>query len=233
MSENISKTDILIIEDDNDLSQILASYLINSNYSVDIIQDPLQVIEKLGKSSYKIILLDLTLPKMDGLALCELIRKKHSTPIIIMSARDNVSDKVLGLEKGADDYIAKPFDTRELIARIKVQLRRVSQSIDISDSFEDHEFKCNKTTMKIHFRNKPLNLTVAEFGVLKLFLMNRGIVFSREQILDNVDGMNWSSSDRSIDVIISRLRTKLGDNPKTPTYFESVRGIGYRMKPGE
>ena len=87
--------------------------------------------------------------------------------------------------------------------------------------------------MKIHFKEEPLDLTVAEFGVLKLFLMNRGIVFSREQILDNVEGMNWNSGDRSIDVIISRLRTKLGDNPKKPTYFESVRGIGYRMRTSE
>jgi len=166
---------------------------------------------------------------MDGLVLCELIRKKYSLPIIIMSARDNVSDKVLGLEKGADDYLPKPFDTRELIARIKVQLRRVDSSINTQETFEDDEFKCNKTTMKIHFKDKPLDLTVAEFGVLKLFLMNRGIVFSREQILDNVEGMNWSSGDRSIDVIISRLRTKLDDHPKKPKYFESVRGIGYRM----
>ena len=227
------KRDILIIEDDIDLSQMLASYLINSNYSVEIIHDPLKVLANLSTYTYKIILLDLTLPKMDGLVLCELIRQQHATPIIIMSARDNVSDKVLGLEKGADDYIAKPFDTRELIARIQVQIRRVSNTIDASESFEDHEFKCNKTTMQIHFKGKALDLTVAEFGVLKLFLMNRGIVFSREQILDNVEGMNWSSGDRSIDVIISRLRTKLGDNPKKPTYFESVRGIGYRMMQSE
>jgi two-component system, OmpR family, response regulator len=228
-----AKTDILIIEDDIDLSEMLASYLISSEYRVNIVHDPLKVLTELEEHTYKIILLDLTLPKMDGLILCELIRKKHTIPIIIMSARDNVSDKVLGLEKGADDYIAKPFDTRELIARIQVQLRRVSSTIDASQSFEDHEFKCNKTTMKIHFKGEALDLTVAEFGILKLFLMNRDIVFSREQILDNVEGMNWSSSDRSIDVIISRLRTKLGDNPKNPKYFESVRGIGYRMKSGE
>lgn len=228
-----NKTDILIVEDDLDLSDMLASYLINSNYTVDIINDPLKVLDRLHNYSYKIILLDLTLPKMDGLVLCELIRKKHSLPIIIMSARDHVSDKVLGLERGADDYLPKPFDTRELIARIQVQLRRVSSTITTEISFEDHEFKCDKTTMKIHFKNKPLDLTVAEFGVLKLFLLNRGIVFSREQILDSVEGMNWSSGDRSIDVIISRLRTKLSDNPKNPTYFESVRGIGYRMMQSE
>ena len=223
------KIDILIVEDDQDLSEMLASYLINSSYTVSVINDPLNVMSSLKLHNYKIILLDLTLPKIDGLVLCELIRKEYSIPIIIMSARDHVSDKVLGLEKGADDYLPKPFDTRELIARIQVQLRRVSTTIDASQSFQDHEFKCNKVTMKIHFKGEPLDLTVAEFGVLKLFLMNRGIVFSREQILDHVEGMNWSSGDRSIDVIISRLRTKLADNPKNPTYFESIRGIGYRM----
>lgn len=224
------KTDILIIEDDIDLADLLASYLISSDYSVDILNNPLKVLSKLEDVSYKIILLDLSLPKMDGLILCEQIRKRHSHPIIIMSARDNVSDKVLGLEKGADDYLPKPFDTRELIARIQVQLRRIENIVNLNDIFEDDEFKCDKTTMKIYFKDKSLDLTVAEFGVLKLFLLNRGIVFSREQILDSVDGMNWSSGDRSIDVIISRLRTKLDDNPREPQYFESIRGIGYRMR---
>lgn len=229
----MKKTDILIVEDDIDLAQMLSSYISNSNYTTQIIHNPLDVLEALEQNSYKVILLDLTMSKMDGLTLCELIRKKHTLPIIIMSARDNISDKVLGLEKGADDYLPKPFDTRELIARIQVQLRRASISADQPESFEDHEFKCNKTTMKIHFKGEPLDLTVAEFGILKLFLMNRGIVFSREQILDSVDGMNWNSTDRSIDVIISRLRAKLGDNPKNPKYFESVRGVGYRMKSSE
>lgn len=224
------KANILIIEDDIDLSNLLSSYLINSNYSVDTLDDPLKVMLQLSEHTYRVILLDLTLPKMDGLVLCELIKKRYATPIIIMSARANVSDKVLGLEKGADDYLCKPFDTRELIARIQVQMRKTSTYIKDEALFENDEFKCNKITMKIHFKDEPLDLTVAEFGVLKLFLLNRGIVFSREQILDNVEGMNWSSGDRSIDVIISRLRTKLGDNPKKPTYFESVRGVGYRMK---
>lgn len=227
------KIDILIIEDDIDLSDLLASYLINSNYTVDTLNNPLKVIAQLQERSYKIILLDLSLPKMDGLMLCEQIRKKYTIPIIIMSARDNVSDKVLGLEKGADDYLPKPFDTRELIARIQVQLRRVNSNVNTAETFEDHEFRCDKITMKIFFKDKPLDLTVAEFGVLKLFLLNRDIVFSREQILDSVDGMNWNSGDRSIDVIISRLRTKLNDNPREPKYFESVRGIGYRMMQNE
>jgi two-component system OmpR family response regulator len=224
-----TKVDILIIEDDIDLADMLSSYLIASDYKVDIIHDPLQVLSQLEEKTYRLILLDLTLPKMDGLTLCELIRKKQTLPIIIMSARDNVSDKVLGLEKGADDYLPKPFDTRELIARIQVQLRRTEGSININESFEDDEFRCDKTTMRIFHLDKPLDLTVAEFGVLKLFLLNRGIVFSREQILDNVEGMNWSSGERSIDVIINRLRTKLNDNPRKPKYLESIRGIGYRM----
>ena len=115
--------------------------------------------------------------------------------------------------------------------QVREYLVKLSSRLNYNDS--NLIIPLNKTTMKIHFKDKPLDLTVAEFGVLKLFLMNRGIVFSREQILDNVEGMNWSSGDRSIDVIISRLRTKLGDNPKSPSYFESVRGIGYRMMQGE
>lgn len=168
---------------------------------------------------------------MDGLFLCEKISAAFDIPIIISSARDEVSDKVLGLEKGADDYLPKPYDPRELVARINAMLRRKKNSSSSplkEEIFGD--FKIDKSKMVIHHKDIALDLTVAEYGVLSFFINQRGIVLSRGTILDAVEGLSWESDERSIDVIISRLRSKLLDNPRAPTYIESVRGIGYRMK---
>ncbi len=224
-----TKCDILIVEDDADLAELISVYLINSGYSVELLNDPTKVLDRLEEVQCKLLLMDLTLPKMDGLVLCEAVRKLYTFPIIIMSARDQVSDKVLGLERGADDYIPKPFDSRELVARIQAQLRRHDNAAEKSEIFETGEFKVDKVAMKIYQNDQLLELTVAEFGILELFLENRGMVFSRDQILDHVRGMSWNSSERSIDVIVSRIRTKLGDNPRKPIYIESIRGVGYRM----
>ena len=207
MDENIH---ILMVEDDPVLAELLYDYLTNCNISVDVNPDPTTVLAQLDEKHYDLVILDLTLPKMDGLFLCEKISDAHDIPIIISSARDQVSDKVLGLEKGADDYIPKPYDPRELVARIHAMLRRKKSSTSHLGS--------------------PLELTVAEYGVLALFLDQRGIVLNRATILDGVEGLNWESDERSIDVIISRLRSKLNDNPRSPKYIESIRGIGYRMK---
>jgi len=221
---------ILMVEDDPVLAELLCNYLANCNISVDVNSDPTTVMEQLETNSFDLIILDLTLPKMDGLFLCEQISSAHDIPIIISSARDEVSDKVLGFEKGADDYLPKPYDPRELVARVQAMLRRKKSSSSgiEEESFED--FIVDKAKMTISHLGTPLELTVAEYGVLSLFLHQRGMVLNRGTILDGVEGLNWESDERSIDVIISRLRSKLNDSPRSPKYIESVRGIGYRMK---
>ena len=226
MSEKIH---ILMVEDDPVLAELLSDYLANCDISVDVKSDPTTVISYLQEKHFDLIILDLTLPKMDGLFLCEQISSACDIPIIISSARDEVSDKVLGLEKGADDYLPKPYDPRELVARINALLRRKSGSLSSSEEEIFDNFKIDEAKMLIHHDDKSLELTVAEYGVLRLFLKQRGMVLSRSTILDGVEGMNWESDERSIDVIISRLRTKLDDNPRSPKYIESVRGVGYRM----
>jgi len=221
---------ILMVEDDPVLAELLCNYLNNCNITVDVNSDPTTVMEQLETNTYDLIILDLTLPKMDGLFLCEQISSVYDIPIIISSARDQVSDKVLGLEKGADDYLPKPYDPRELVARIQAMLRRKNNASSISDEETYEDFTVDKAKMTIAHLGTPLELTVAEYGVLSLFLKQRGMVLSRGAILDGVEGLNWESDERSIDVIISRLRSKLNDTPRSPKYFESIRGIGYRMK---
>ena len=226
-----SQTHILMVEDDPVLAELLTNYLANCNISVEVNSDPTTVIQQLEKEQFDLIILDLTLPKMDGLFLCEKISNSFDTPIIISSARDEVSDKVLGFEKGADDYLPKPYDPRELVARIQAMLRRKTNASPSSEGYEDYgEFRIDGAKMLIYHQDQQLELTVAEYGILSLFLKQRGIVLNRGAILDSVEGLSWESDERSIDVIVSRLRSKLGDTPRSPKYIESVRGVGYRMK---
>jgi two-component system OmpR family response regulator len=226
MNKNIS---LLMVEDDPVLAELLSDYLRNSNIDVEINADPTTVISHLEKKHFDIIILDLTLPKMDGLFLCEKISSSFDIPIIISSARDQVSDKVLGLEKGADDYLPKPYDPRELTARIQAMLRRNKNNSLTSTKEEYGDFKIDEAKMLIYNNDILIDLTVAEFGILSLFLKQRGIVLSRGAILDAVEGLNWESDERSIDVIVSRIRSKLNDSPRSPKYIESIRGVGYRM----
>lgn len=221
---------ILMVEDDSVLAELLTNYLANCGISVEVNADPTTVLKHLEKTHFDLIILDLTLPKMDGLFLCEKISNAFDTPIIISSARDEVSDKVLGLEKGADDYLPKPYDPRELVARIQAMLRRKKNFSSLMEEENYADFKIDKAKMIIYHEESSLDLTVAEYGILSLFLKQRGMVLSRGAILDGVHGLSWESDERSIDVIISRLRSKLFDNPRSPRYIESIRGIGYRMK---
>jgi len=226
MRENI---DILMVEDDAEIALLLSDYLKNYGMSVDVCHDPRETLHRLDNKAYDLLVLDLTLPHLDGLSVCEMVNNHCDIPIIISSARDHISDKVLALEKGADDYLPKPYDTRELVARIQAVLRRRS-SEDSSELLAFDDFSIDESRMVISHEGSVLDLTVAEYGLLHLFLKRRGMVLSRDDILDNVKGMNWESGERSIDVIVSRLRLKLHDTPRNAKYIESIRGIGYRMK---
>ena len=219
--------DIFMVEDDPELAELLTVYLKNYHIYVEVCSDPLKALPRLDEKTYDLVILDLTLPGMDGLTLCEMICNKHSIPVIISSARNNISDKVLALEKGADDYLPKPYDPRELVARIHAVLRR--KIPDAKDEQHD-DFMIDEKRMVIAHKSEVLDLTVAEYGLLVILLKQRGMVLSRDDILDKVTGMNWESGERSIDVIISRLRHKLGDSSRSPEYIESIRGVGYRMK---
>lgn len=215
---------ILIIEDDKEILEILKSYLARYSMEVTGATQPSKGLKILEKEKFDLIILDLSLPEMDGLEVCKIITRKYKIPVIISTARSDVSDRVLGLELGADDYLPKPYDPRELVARIQSVLRRSHNGQVPSES----EFEIDETRMVISQSGKLLDLTLAEYEILRLMLTKKHRVLSREMIIDNVDAIKWDSSDKSIDVIISRIRSKIGDSSKEPKYIKSIRGVGYK-----
>jgi two-component system OmpR family response regulator len=223
---------ILMIEDDTELAEILTEYLEQFDMQVTNIDDPFLGLSTLNTQKFDLVILDLTLPGLDGLEVCSDIRKRHDIPIIISSARHDITDKVEALERGADDYMPKPYDPRELEARIRSLLRR-----------EKHDFSAGSGSSKkvkkdivvdearsiIKYKNQELSLTNAEYGILKYLLKKEGGVVSREELIYNVEAISEESTNKSIDVIIGRIRQKLGEVPKDPKYIHSVRGIGYKF----
>ncbi len=225
-------TKVLMIEDDEELAEILSEYLQKFNIETINVPEPFLGLSELETHDFDLVILDLSLPGMDGLEVCEQIRKKSDVPIVISSARSDLTDKIVGLEKGADDYLPKPYDPRELVARIKSILRRTG--LDGKRGEEDRkdaDLRLDEETKMIYFKNRPLHLTAAEYGILSYMLEHANEVVSREDLIYNVDAIHEESSLKSIDVIISRIRHKLSDNPKQPRYIRSVRGLGYRLTP--
>jgi len=219
-----------MIEDDEELAEILSEYLQKFNIETVNVPDPFLGLSKLDTQTFDLIILDLSLPGMDGLEVCEQIRKKSHIPIIISSARNDLTDKIVGLEKGADDYLPKPYDPRELVARIKSILRRIGLEKGV-ESKNNTELRFDKSAKNIYFKGELLHLTAAEYGILSYLLEHANEVVSREDLIYSVDAIHEDSSLKSIDVIISRIRHKLGDNPKQPRFIRSVRGLGYRLTP--
>ncbi|EAH8943491.1 response regulator transcription factor [Campylobacter jejuni] len=221
-------TNILMIEDDLELAEITAEYLEKFDMKVDIAHEPYIGLSKLALKEYQLIILDLSLPGLDGLEVCEEIRKKYDTPIIISSARHDITDKVNALELGADDYLPKPYNPKELQARIKSHLRRISNTKSaIAKSVKDLFYDQYKHI--ITMKGQELTLTNAEFDILSYLIKKEGGVVSREELVYNCSSISEDSSNKSIDVIISRIRQKMGDDPKTPKYIHSIRGIGYKL----
>ena len=217
---------ILMVEDDLEITALLEQYLPKYALELFSVTSPSVALEKLRIEQYDLVLLDLGLPEIDGHQLCKLIKKEHpALPVIISTARVDVSDKVVAFSEGADDYIAKPYDPRELVARIQAIIKRYD---NFSQTFKDEEFCIDKTKMVISHRSKPLDLTLAEYEIFSLLLAKKHQVVSREFIINSINAVRWESSDRSIDVIISRLRQKIGDDVKNPTYIKSIRGVGYK-----
>ena len=221
---------VLMIEDDEELAEILSEYLQRFGIATINVPDPFLGLSKLEVESFDLVILDLSLPGIDGLEVCEEIRNKSDIPIIISSARSDLTDKIVGLEKGADDYLPKPYDPRELVARIKTILRRIGRVRD-EEGHKSNELRLDEATRMIYFKEEPLHLTAAEYGILSYLLEHANEVVSREDLIYNVDAISEESTQKSIDVIMSRIRHKLGENPKQPRFIRSVRGLGYRLTP--
>ena len=217
---------ILLIEDDLDMQTLICDYLQNYDFHVEAFSKPIEALTYLeqNRDEYSVVVLDLMLPQMDGFDVCKKIKQISTVPIIISSARGEISDKILGFDLGADDYLAKPYEPRELVLRINAILRREINKNKIIGDFEIDEDK-----YEIKIDGLLLDLTRIEYDILHLFLLNIGKVLSRESISNAVSGIEYNSKDRTIDMHISNIRQKLGDEPKDPQYIKSVWGIGYKF----
>lgn len=211
---------ILMIEDDVEFAEILGEYLAMHDMEVTNYEDPFLGLSA-GIPKYDLIILDLTLPGIDGLEVCKEIAERYHIPIIISSARSDIQDKVTGLEWGADDYIPKPYDPKEMLARIQALLRRYKENDSIKEPIKDLMI-----IQDVIFHNgKALDLTPAEFDILSQLIHHRGEALSREQLIYSSSSMSIDSHHKSLDMIISKLRNKLGDSQ----LIKSVRGVGFKL----
>lgn len=224
---------ILLVEDDIEISTMLKNFLITENFEVITALDGESACEKFFSDNFSLVLLDLMIPKMNGIEVMSRIREHNTVPIIITSAKDTDSDKTLGLGLGADDYITKPFSVTEVLARIKANIRRSTQYA-MGTSMEQPVItqgvlSMNLNDYSVKKNGKEIELTAKEFEILKLLLQNPKKVYTKEQIYSLVWNDAYLGDENAVNVHISRLRTKIEDNPRDPQYIITVWGIGYKL----
>lgn len=222
-------TKILMIEDNVELAEILTEYLEQYEMSITTADDPYIGLSKLNLEKFDLVILDLTLPGLDGLEVCKEIRKTSSIPIIVSSARHDLTDKVNAFDFGADDYMPKPYNPQELLVRIKSLIRRSEGSLSSENSQAQKDLVLNEFEHTITIKGRALNLTVAEFDILSYLIKKEGGAISREELIYNCDAISEDSTNKSIDVIIGRIRAKLEEDPKNPKYIHAIRGVGYKL----
>ena len=233
MGYNVFMSTVLIIEDEKELANVLKAYLERSGYQVILAYRGDQGLELWKNQNPNMVLLDLNLPGIDGIDIARQIRQESETPIIMVTARVDEVDRLLGLELGADDYITKPFSPREVVARVKAVLRRVERSPEIAkESLKIGDLEIDQEAYLVKQAGKDLELTPTEFSLLSTMANQPGRAFTRLQLLEAIQGVAYEGYERSIDAHIKNLRAKLGDDSKNPRYIETVFGIGYRMKKG-
>lgn len=217
-----------MIEDDNEIAGLLEEYLLQHDIKITNYESPELGMSGLRLKKYDLVILDLSLPEMDGIEVCRIIREKSNIPIIISSARSDITDKAKCFELGADDYLPKPYDSQELVLRIHSLLRR-NKLVENESQANKKIFEVDASKHEIYRNNHLLDLTNAEYNILKYLIKKEGYAVSREELLLNVESIKYDSTYKSIDVLIGRIRTKIEENPKQPKYIISLRGIGYKL----
>ena len=213
----------LLVDDDLKLAELLESYLKKSDIKLEAISDPLNTLPAIRNHNPEVIILDVMMPKMNGFEVCEQIRKDYSLPVIMLSARGEPNDKIRGLESGADDYLAKPFEPRELVARIMSLIRRIPTKKESKNSI----FEIDDLHLEIKMSGSVLDLTTKEYDLLSMIINNPGITFTRDEIIKEIKGVEAHLFSRSIDILISRLRQKIESDPKSPKIIKTIWGKGY------
>ncbi|MFO7847555.1 MAG: response regulator transcription factor [Balneolaceae bacterium] len=227
------KESILVVEDNSDLVNLLEINLKDEGYTVHVAMDGEEAVEKFRSEDPELILLDVMLPKMDGFDVCKTIRSENRrVPILMLTAKSEEVDKVLGLEIGADDYMTKPFSIRELLARVKAILRRSRTSNAPDEQRKTMAYKSltlNPEKRKVTLDDKPIELTSKEYDLLMLFFSNPGKAYSREELLNTVWGYSYEGYSHTVNSHINRLRSKIENDPSEPDYIKTVWGVGYRF----
>ena len=230
---------VLVIDDEASIRQLVSLYLTSAGFSVDEAANGAEGLVRFRESTPDLVVLDLMLPGMDGKAVCSAIRETHSTPILMLTARDTDVDKVALLEAGADDYVVKPFSPPELVARVRALLRRSSTAgagpgvrgaATAAEIIGVGPLAINLAERTVEVDGQPVTLTAREFDLLASMAAAPGVVFSREQLLESSTGLAEFAEARGVDVHVRHLREKLGDDAATPRFIETVRGVGYRMR---
>lgn len=221
---------IMLVEDETSIRETMAEFLAEEGFEILQAADGLEALEVFSENQPDLIILDLMLPKLDGLEVCKAIRQKSNVPIIMVTARDEEIDKLLGLELGADDYITKPFSLREMKARIKAVLRRTG----FQGSTEEHKIsfgalEINTDRREVRMNNKIIELTPSEYAILTTLSQNVGRPYSRLQLLNATLGESYAGYERAIDTHVSNLRKKIEPNPQKPIYILTVYGLGYKF----
>jgi DNA-binding response OmpR family regulator len=228
-----NKQKILIVDDDNNIAELISLYMTKECYETMIVNDGESVMPLMDSFEPNLILLDLMLPGIDGYQVCREVRSKYSTPIIMLSAKGEIFDKVLGLELGADDYIEKPFDSKELVARVKAVLRRYKTTNAISETSNDKcveypDLTINLTNYSVIYMGKTVDMPPKELELLYFLASSPNHVFTREQLLDQIWGYEYIGDTRTVDVHIKRLREKIKDHANWK--ISTIWGIGYKFE---
>jgi len=225
---------ILLVEDEPTLLDALRYNLGKEGYQVVTASDGMEALEQAKQINPDLVILDIMLPRLDGLEVCRAIRRDSSVPIIMLTAKDGETDTVLGLELGADDYLAKPFRLRELLARVKAQLRRAEMPLagprPTLDRVQFGRISVERDSRRVFRDDSEIGLTLKEYDLLDYLRANAGKVISREILLDKVWGYGFAGDSRTVDVHIRWLREKIEDDPANPRHIKTVRGIGYRLE---
>ena len=226
----VTKT-ILVVDDKASIRAMVSDYLTEENFRVVAAEDGQQALFVARREKPDLILLDIMMPKMGGYEFLRAYRKEQNTPVILLTARLDESDKVLGLELGADDYVTKPFGLRELVARINAVLRRASGEAAAVQILRVGELYLDKGSREVRVRDQKVSLTPTEFDLLALLMNNPGRVYSRLDLLEHLQDTSFEGLARTIDVHVRNLRTKIEVDPSNPEYIETVFGVGYRFRP--